>query len=573
MPGVLTHSDKQVIAPGPPVKTVKMPISAGFYQDNEAPQHVYYIDRPHILKPGDKVTVLTGSISQSGFHPAGSYEVGYDELKTSGYYGPTWTDWYHGSTPPSEVVTEKPGPGIPTVQHNDFMSLGQREIGMYKSSLRDPVLRALKGQDVPPPPLVGVEPNPGPKQKIKAKASKRKGPMIANARPAPVAMDYKFINSNKMKNTVIKHVEQIIEVAGSTNSYNLALSLNLNPGLAQTFPWLSQAAQQYEAYIFKSIKFIFMPYVSSATSGYVAMNCDYNPQDDDVVEFTTKQAFTDYDGAVQGNSWEAMVFNVKCPNPEGPKRRSMRYGTLPSPYDLHNYDHATFNLAVGGQASTANIGTLFVHYVVELARPRIAAVSGNTGFARYNGGGTFGLYSQFGTTPTSTADNIPVSISGNVVTVNRVGRYMISGWVDGTGLTGQSTASNLFVPGTNCSVVRSNISIANTAGTQVATRDITFDITAIGGSFTFSPCNTITTITSSNFAINQIPSGLSISPKSQLENKLDFLVEKVKQLEEEKKEHESVLERYYSSASSSVTTSSVATPTSDWDTISRKSRR
>ncbi len=460
---------------------------------------------------------------------------------------------------------------VPTTIHHDIDS---RQIAQYKASMMDPILARLSGKEVPAPPLVGVEPNPGPKAKRgQLKTKKMKKPMIMNRRPAPVAMDYKFINNNKMKNTVIKHVEQIIEVTGSTSSYNLSLTLNLNPGLAQTFPWLSQAAQQYEAYRFREISFIYMPYVSSATSGYIAMNCDYNPQDDDVTEFQTKQAFTDYDGAVQGNSWEAMVFRVKCPNPEGPVRRSMRYGDLPIPYDLHNYDHATFNLAVGGQASTANIGTLFVHYVVELARPRIANQNIGSGFAHiYSTTGVSATVSM-GTSQVTSANNIPISIGTQQITFNRVGKYYCDYQLQGTTLVG--VGGPWLVASSNCTVALPSSTggntVVNSGQTRLAAEGLYVTVTAIPAVVIMNPITSGVSFTRCDLYVCQIPTGLSLS-KNVYEKKVEELEKKIQVLEDEVKENDIVVSRYYSNSSSN-SGSSVVSPQSDWDTISRKSRR
>lgn len=454
--------------------------------------------------PGSQIASISGTpiVNNSTNPPSYSFDVG------------TWRPdgTYHGSNitlgPISKtVVNEVVVPGVSS--HPATTT----QIEQYVASRRK-----LK------PLLVGVEPNPGPQKRI---LPKRKQAKISLGMPAPVAMSYEFINNNKMKSTLIKHVEQVLEITGSSSSYSLLLTNNLNPGLAGTFPWLSQAAQQYEAYSFRSIKYIYMPYVSSATAGYVAMNCDYNPQDDEVVEFSTKQAFTDYDGAVQGNSWEAMTFNIKCPNPEGPKRRSMRYGTLPSPYDLHNYDHATFNLAVGGQSGTTPIGTLFVSYVVELYRPRIAAANGNSGYADLTSTTSITASAFLGSAQTTSSNNIPISVSNNIVTVNRVGRFIVDYNLDGTTLVG---VASVLTAGTGSTIVLNNNSIVNTAATSLVTKACIIDISVVGGQFTYAPITSGATFTIARFTIAQIPSNLSLI-RPTLESLVEQLSMKIKRLE------------------------------------------
>ncbi len=449
----------------------------------------------------------------------------------------------------------------------------------------DSLAAGRKAMGYPDPmwPLVGVEPNPGPKGK-KSKKAKVKAriqrPMMLNAPAAPVAMGYQFINNNKMKNTRVKHVEQVQEIKAKTASYNLQISYNLNPGLNQVFPWLAGVAAQYEAYEFKEITFIYMPYTATSTTGYVAMNCDYNPQDDDVSEFSTKQAFIDYDGAVQGNAWESMVFRVKCPNPEGPKRRSMRYGALTGSYDLHNYDHATFNFATGGSsvADDTPIGTLFVHYVVELARPRVAVVSGATGFAHYYATTGVDATHSMGTAQVTSADNIPVTIGTQLITFNRVGKYYCDYQLTGTVLVGVS--SNWL----SSSDAKSSVSkptgsngqtIVNSGATDLASEGLYVTVNTVGATVVMNPITSGTTFTRADLFICQIPSSLSV-PRPFLDRKVEELEEKIRRLEEDQKENDEIITRYYpssSSSSSSAAGSTIPSPVSkgDWDNISRRS--
>jgi hypothetical protein len=249
---------------------------------------------------------------------------------------------------------------------------------------------------VPTPPLVGVEPNPGPKGKgrggkrrvVPKRVPRRKPGRVQGRRKgmargmglslssnsAPVSIGYQAVMRNKLRNTVVSHCEQIAEItAANAANYSLQVPLQINPGLAVSFPWLSQIAQNYEAYEFKKLEFHFIPYVSSATAGYNAMNFDYNPQEESSTQFPSKQTFTDYDGAVQCNAWEGFSMKVRCPNMEGGNRiRTIRTGGISGSYDLHCYDHGQFNFAVGASSGTSAIGTLYVCYSVALMRPRIS---------------------------------------------------------------------------------------------------------------------------------------------------------------------------------------------------------
>jgi hypothetical protein len=303
------------------------------------------------------------------------------------------------------------------------------------------------------------------------------------------------------------------------------------------------------------------------------MNFDYDPQDESSSEFTTKQSFCDYDGAVQSNAWEATAFNVKCPNPEGPKHRENRYGTLSGQYDLHNYDHGIFNLVVGGQADTSALGTLYCEYIVEFYRPRVTSINTNSGFAHVNASTAISASAFAGTAPTYVSNNIPISISGNVVTVGRVGRYILDYGLAGTTLVGVASSISAVTGG---AIVTNQSSFANAAGTLLSTTNIcVVDITQVNGTITFAPVTSGASFTSMSFYMSQIPSNLSLKPPLATEDEVIQLKEELSRLAsrfEDLDVSNKYVDAYYSASSSSA--SQISTPTlRNWDTLSRSSRK
>lgn len=484
-------------------------------------------------------------------------------------------------------------PGIPAhTEHNTVIDRIKGDPGhvVYDTSFEDPrnvkqYLRSKYGSQ-PVPLLIGVEPNPGPKAKAKSRKQQPKArkmkPIMQAAAPAPVAMSYSHIQGHKNKKTVIKHCEQVAEINGVTATYpttfdsaNGWYSFHVNPGLAQTFPWLNLVASQYESYEFKKITFAFMPYSPSSTKGYVAMNFDYDPQDESSTELPNKQAFCDYDGAVQSNAWEATAFNVRCPNKEGPVLRENRAGTISGAYDLHNYDHGIFNMVVGGQADTSALGTLYVEYIVEFHRPRVSGLNTSSGFTHFNSGTGISASAFAGTSYLQVANNIPVTISGNVITVGRVGRYLLDYGLLGTTLVGAASCITAITGG---AIVQNQTSIANAAATLLSSTNVCIvDIYSIGATITFAPITSGATFTSMSFYMAQIPTNLSSHKPTlacedevqSLKDDISTLMEKVKDIESSSK----YVEAYYSTSSSSSSSAARTPALSSWDTLSRGSRK
>ena len=154
-------------------------------------------------------------------------------------------------------------------------------------------------------------------------------------------------------------------------------TLPLNPGMEQTFPWLSQVAQNYEEYTLRSCMFTFKSRVSDFAAnngqvGEIIFATQYNAEDD---PFTQKSDMLRYALSGLSKVTQDQLHGVEC----DPAKLSMavgkyvRAGPPPSGADKKTYDHGTLNVAVCGiPAAFANqaLGELYVSYVVELRKPK-----------------------------------------------------------------------------------------------------------------------------------------------------------------------------------------------------------
>jgi len=70
-------------------------------------------------------------------------------------------------------------------------------------------------------------------------------------------------------------------------------NLQVNPGIAANFPWLSKIALNYSKFSWKYLRFMYVPAVSTTTAGTVFMICHYDNAD---------SAPTSIGGVAQSNS-------------------------------------------------------------------------------------------------------------------------------------------------------------------------------------------------------------------------------------------------------------------------------
>jgi len=164
----------------------------------------------------------------------------------------------------------------------------------------------------------------------------------------------------------ITHRELVSSVAGNT-TFGVT-SFSLNPGLASTFPWLSQVAANYEQYRFTSLKFHYVNRAPTSYVGSVLMAPEYDALDSAP---TNEVNASMMDGAVEDAPWKDIIISFSAPNmfPMGP-RKYIRTGATVTASDLKTYDAGTLFLCLVSCADTSTIGKLWVEYDVDLFIPQ-----------------------------------------------------------------------------------------------------------------------------------------------------------------------------------------------------------
>jgi uncharacterized protein YcfJ len=184
-------------------------------------------------------------------------------------------------------------------------------------------------------------------------------------------------STTRQKN-VVCHREYLGDILGTAGFNNTAYPLN--PGMAQTFPWLSSVASNYQEYKFHGLVFEFRSlitdFVTSGAPGVVVMSTNYNA---DVAVYTTKQQMENAEYAVSVKPTINLMHGIECALgqtilPE----KFIRTGAVPANQDLRLYDLGIFQFATQSNP-VQDLGELWVTYCVEFFKPQLPPdVGGDT---------------------------------------------------------------------------------------------------------------------------------------------------------------------------------------------------
>lgn len=210
---------------------------------------------------------------------------------------------------------------------------------------------------------------------------------------------------------------------GSTSTFNI-VNFPINPGLAVTFPFLSQLAQNFTMYEPLGLIFQYKPTSgeygnnNSNSIGKVIFATNYDP---DAPDFLNSIQMENYDYANSTKPSCGMVHGVECAPPQRNGRSLyVRTGTSPKDKiftDLGQFFVATEGIPFGGAGpQTALLGELWVTYRFKLTRANLygSLLGQNIGFDAFKLSGT-------NTTPLSlqvikSTNNIGVTLTSSSAT-------------------------------------------------------------------------------------------------------------------------------------------------------------
>lgn len=279
----------------------------------------------------------------------------------------------------------------------------------------------------------------------------------------------------------IVHREKVSKLTTpGTGAYSVLGSFPLNPGMAITFPWLSNEAQGWESYRFNRLRFIWVPTSGTATVGNIIMGPDYDAADEAPA---AESFFSSYTNTEESNVWARFASDLDPDLLNGEQRRKfIRAGALDENLDIKTYDSGTFYVASTDDAA-ANTGKLWVEYDVSLYNPQVPP-GGFQASGTLMNSSDIGASAPFGLSPTSTGSLAlsidPAALSTVSIAGLQVGQEIaVAMLYQGTTITAFSISSVSGLTAVSGAVAN----IIN-AGATAAARVSTFVVTSQTPSFT-----------------------------------------------------------------------------------------
>lgn len=329
------------------------------------------------------------------------------------------------------------------------------------------------------------------------------------------------VNSMNKGGYIIRHREYICDI-NATTAFTIQ-TFALNPGLASSFPWLSQIAPSFESYRWRGLLFEFKSLssdsvLSTATSsalGAVIMATNYNALSP---PFPDKKTMENHEYGNSSKPSCSFIHPIECKSSQVPNTKLyIRTGDGFSG-DQRLYDLGEFNIATQGmQASSGVAGELWATYEVELFFNR---------YLPFVGGDHFKLLSVTNAAPLGTA-TLASSTNGSTLggTINTAGTiysfppnlssglYCISYSVAGGATSITQPALGL----TNCAAVNGyrNNSTAVVEGppngntTTVLCKDFIIRVTGQNATVTFSGATLPTSVVGGDLWVYPISSTMT----------------------------------------------------------------
>lgn len=178
--------------------------------------------------------------------------------------------------------------------------------------------------------------------------------------------------------TRIQHREYIGDVYSSTSAFK-SQTFVINPGMNETFPWLSMIANQFTCYKLLGMIVEFVSegseYTNTAGLGYVALATQYNSY---APSYTDKRSMLNSQFADAAKPSKSFPHWIECkPDTVPVNELYVRAGLPPANADKRLYDHGVVTLAVGGNtADGVVIGELWITYDLEVYLPKTSDATG-----------------------------------------------------------------------------------------------------------------------------------------------------------------------------------------------------
>lgn len=239
-------------------------------------------------------------------------------------------------------------------------------------------------------------------------------------------------NSSDGHGVVIRHREFIKNITTSSVAGQFKIeNFPLNPGLSDTFPWLSSIAGSFEEYSFEGLLFEFQSTCSSAIAsstdlslGSVLLCTQYDPTNE---PFDNSQSMLNYDWSENTKVSSSKIHFVECDPRQNILGKFYVRQDGEEVVDKRFNDLGFFSIATEGlQGTSVQIGRLWCSYQVRFSKPKlnIPATVSVENFFKYrqdgpniNGATPFGVISTGILSESNTLDI-------TLLSVDNVGRIL-----------------------------------------------------------------------------------------------------------------------------------------------------
>lgn len=253
---------------------------------------------------------------------------------------------------------------------------------------------------------------------------------------------------------VVRHKEYITDVVGGAiNTFAVSRGISLNPGIEESFPWLSTIAQQFQEYTIRGMVFHFESNCADATGstnptvGSLMMGTQYKST---ATPYANKTEMLNEYFSSSAKCSENSIHPIECDPKENPYNvQYIRGGPVPAGEDLKSFDLGTFYYATSGmQVANVTLGELWVTYEVELRKPAVSGIS-----ATYANVGRYGFTNAstsayLGTSRVLNFDSMGLTFPSNnsfSLPLGSIGDYYISLYYINT-----TSTVGMTITGTNC---------------------------------------------------------------------------------------------------------------------------
>lgn len=170
-------------------------------------------------------------------------------------------------------------------------------------------------------------------------------------------------------------------VAGSAKGFSVS-TLDINPGLEGSFPWLSQVAANYEQYQMHQLIYTFVSSVSSfetdtGVTGDILMLHQQNEEDKVPTEAWMMK---NTHGVISGQVIDNLLCGIECDplKTAGDDQKFVRYQGIDDSKDKSKYDKGRLCIATANcpdQLAGNKIGELWCSYTVTLSIPKVVTAT------------------------------------------------------------------------------------------------------------------------------------------------------------------------------------------------------